>query len=146
VGVLSHVLEHLNDPLRLLVNLPRHCEYLVVEVPLQNQLIPHIMAVLRSKLRGISREANRAGHIQFFSKRSFRKLLVNAGWRIVQERTYLPYEKDALLFRARRNQIHVLRALLPYYVYRLLGPAALALANVHFAVLAVPAQNRPNLM
>jgi SAM-dependent methyltransferase len=140
VGVLSHVLEHLDKPFEVLVAMHGRCDNLIAEVPLENQPVPRLMATLRWKLRGVRRENNNSGHIQFFSKTSFRMLLADSGWRIIDEHTYLPQQKDALLFRARRNQIPVWRALVPYYIYRLLGRASLALANVHYAILAVPSQ------
>ena len=141
IGILSHVLEHMDNPIGLLSSLLGRCEYLVAEVPLENQPIPRAMAALRLKVRGVKREDNRAGHIQFFDKTTFRKLLADAGWKILQEHSYLPYQKDALLFRARRHNLSRVRALLPYYGYQFLGPAALAVANIHFAVLAVPEHN-----
>jgi SAM-dependent methyltransferase len=125
VGVLSHVLEHLENPSRVLVARHGRCDNLMAEVPLQNQPVPRLMDTVRWKLRGLRREDNKAGHIQFFSKTSFRVLLADSGWRIVDEHIYLPQQKDALLFSARRNQIPVWRALLPYYIYCLLGRAAL---------------------
>jgi SAM-dependent methyltransferase len=146
VGVLSHVLEHLENPSRVLVAMHGRCDNLIAEVPLQNQPVPRLMDTVRWKLGGLRREDNKAGHIQFFSKTSFRKLLADSGWRVVDEHMYLPQQKDALLFSARRNQIPVWRALLPYYIYRLLGRAALALANVHYAVRAVPDRQRLNLV
>jgi len=70
VGVLSHVLEHLDDPSHILLAMHGRCDNLIAEVPLENQPIPRLMATIRWKLRGIRRESNKAGHIQFFSKNS----------------------------------------------------------------------------
>jgi SAM-dependent methyltransferase len=135
--VLSHVLEHLATPQALLRSLVGKCRYLVAEVPLENQPVPHAIAWLRSTLGATSREQNAAGHVQFFSHESFRDLIRAAGWTILREHLYVPYFKHALVFSARRNKTPLWRALAPYYGSRLLGPwASSRILNVHCAVLA----------
>jgi SAM-dependent methyltransferase len=135
--VLSHVLEHLATPDLLLRSLVGKCRYLLAEVPLENQPVPRAVTWLRSTLRGSSRQQNAAGHVQFFSRESFRGLIRAAGWTILRERFYLPYFKDLLVFASRRNKTPLWRALLPYYAFRLLGRRASSrLLNVHYALLA----------
>jgi hypothetical protein len=135
--VLSHILEHLGKPQLLLASLRNRCRWLVAEVPLENQPVPRSAAWIRSNVLGKSRCDNLAGHVQFFSKRSFRKLLARSGWRILGERTYLAYDKGAILYSARRNGSSPWRSLAPYFACKLLGNrAASRLFCVHYAVLA----------
>jgi 2-polyprenyl-3-methyl-5-hydroxy-6-metoxy-1,4-benzoquinol methylase len=136
--VLSHVLEHLSDPQVLLASLRGKCGCLIAEVPLENQVVPWAMACLRSSIFGRSRRDNAAGHVQFFSKTSFRKLMTCCGWAIVAERMYLAYAKNAILYAARRNGLPLWSSLAPYFIRKLLGDrASLHLLCAHYAVLAV---------
>ncbi|MGH9375308.1 MAG: class I SAM-dependent methyltransferase [Terriglobia bacterium] len=135
--VLSHVLEHLKRPEILLDGLAGRCRHLVAEVPLENQIIPAGRAWVRSAVLKKSRTENLSGHVQFFSKASFRKLIASCGWAIIAEYTYVPYRKDAIIFSARRNDLSTCWSLAPYFLSRLLGdPVASRLLCAHYAVLA----------
>jgi SAM-dependent methyltransferase len=139
--VLSHVIEHLSEPHVLLTSLRGRCGCLIAEVPLENQLVPRTMARLRSGILGRSRHENLAGHLQFFSKSSFRNLMSCSGWTIVSERMYLALDKSTILHAARRHGLPVWRSLAPYFIRKLLGDSAsLRLLCAHYAVLAVAAE------
>jgi hypothetical protein len=139
LGIVSHVLEHLERPEHLLQALRSKSKYLIVEVPLLDNPLPRAIAALRARLQGIDRKNNPVGHIQFWTRRSFRRLVESSGWEVVADREYLPYFKEFLLAQAKRSGTSAARLLLPYYAYRALGPLATSLAVTHYALLLRPA-------
>jgi len=86
VVVLSHVLEHLEEPEALLHAVVGRVDFdwLIAEVPLEDLLASRVKALVRD------RRQNRAGHVQFFRGTTFRKLLVGCGLELVSERRYVP--------------------------------------------------------
>lgn len=135
--VVSHVIEHLRNPEPLLRSLSGKCRYLVAEVPLENQPVPLATSWLKSNLLGRKREENLSGHVQFFSRGSFRGLMESTGWRILREHRYSPYNRQAIVFNYTRNHLPVWRGLAPYWVSRLAGGwLSSRLLNAHYAVLA----------
>jgi len=137
LGIVSHVLEHLENPERLLGTLRCKSRYLIVEVPLLDNPLPRAVAAIR-QLRGIDRKANPVGHIQFWTRKSFRRFVQSTGWEIIADREYLPYFKEFLLAQAKRSGRSAARLLLPYYACRALGPLANSVAVTHFALLMRP--------
>ncbi|MGH9448250.1 MAG: class I SAM-dependent methyltransferase [Terriglobia bacterium] len=139
IVVLSHILEHLRNPEVLLASLCGKCNYLIAEVPLENQIFPNSRAWVRSKIFRKARTDNPSGHVQFFSRSSFRKLMASSGWKILAQRIYIPYQNIALLFSARSGESVPWRSLFPYFVFKLFGRrVASRILCVHFAILAVP--------
>lgn len=94
VVVLSHTIEHLEEPspfLQSIHTIP--FEYLVAEVPLEDLFFGKIKALLKD------RSKNPAGHVQFFTRRSFRALLAATQYVIVDEWLYAPrFDKQTLRF------------------------------------------------
>jgi hypothetical protein len=84
--VLSHVLEHLEEPLALLRSLIANVRfrYLVAEVPLEDLWAARLKGLVRDRAR------NAAGHVQFYTRRSFRELLTQAGLALEADRRYVP--------------------------------------------------------
>jgi len=77
LAILSHVLEHVPDPVPALREAARVSRLLVVEVPLEANLSTH-----RESRRQIARDV---GHIQRFSRSGLRALIAQAGLRITGE-------------------------------------------------------------
>lgn len=88
LGIVSHVLEHVREPARLLAEVGRACKAVVMEVPLEANL---------SARRGGKREhAEEVGHLQRLSRDSARAIVTQAGLRIAGEL------EDALPLQAQR--------------------------------------------
>ena len=79
MGVSSHVLEHVEEPVALLRELARVCRLVVVEVPLERNL----SAARRSKRR----EAESIGHLQRLSRVRVRDLVRASGLQVSDEFT-----------------------------------------------------------
>jgi SAM-dependent methyltransferase len=130
LAVLSHVLEHVEDPGALLREAARLAPAVLLEVPLEAN---------RSAGRPHKRaEAARIGHIQFLDRAAVHSLLAGAGLRVTAELTdSLPYAHhayfaDSAAARARA----ALKAAARRAVWRAAPRRAERLFTVHHAVLA----------
>ncbi len=131
VAVLSHVLEHLDDPVSALRETSRIARFVVVEVPTEKVL----SNVVRTKVlfRPYASQAD-AGHVQFWSPASIAKFLTqDAGMEILNRRLDLLGEE----IDAGRNTPHTkslvkrtLKSALPASIYsRLLTTHAVFLCR-----------------
>jgi SAM-dependent methyltransferase len=79
VTVLCHVVEHLDNPRALITKAKEWSEYLIIEVPLEDN-------------RGMSEDYdwNPVGHINKFKTATIRHLIQTCGWSIVHTRIYNP--------------------------------------------------------
>ena len=77
LGVLSHVLEHVPEPLPLLREAARACRALIVEVPLERNASGR-----RAAKRAASDEI---GHVQALDRAAVRSLVADAGLRVAGE-------------------------------------------------------------
>ena len=95
LAVLSHVLEHVDDPARLLREAARVAPAVLVEVPLEAN---------RSAGRPAKRaEAARIGHIQFLDRAAVHELVTAAGLAVAAELSDpLPYAHHAFFASSRR--------------------------------------------
>ncbi len=130
LAVLSHVLEHVPEPMSLLREAARVAPAVLVEVPLEDN---------RSARREEKRaEAARIGHVQFFDRAAVHALIRVAGLRVAAELSDpLPYAHHAFFAGTRGERA---RAALKSGVRRAVWRAAPKLAErfftVHYACLA----------
>jgi SAM-dependent methyltransferase len=132
VAVLSHVIEHLEDPLAALREASRIARFVVVEVPTEKVLYGAIKTKLFSQPYASAEEA---GHVQFWSPSSIAKFLTqDAGMDIVNRGLDLLEEEPAAGTNdSAKVQIkRTLRSALPALLYsRLLTTHAVFLCQRH---------------
>lgn len=138
VLVLSHVLEHLENPAIFLEAMKKSVKfsYAVIEVPLEDLIGSRIKSVLRD------RTANKAGHVQFFTARTFEHLLMTTGFKIIGRRTYVPIlDRETIRFVSTKDglarHMHLLKVFTNNYLPRVLNPFWKKLYYAHHAVLCI---------
>ena len=138
VVVLSHVIEHLEEPLGFLQSLQNIAfpRYLIAEVPLDDLLMGRLAALAKK-----DRTQNLAGHVQFFTAKSFHKLLASSGLDVLLDhRRYLPtLDMDTIRFVCRKNgssRATYLKMVLGRYLRVAMGPVWSNVFSAHYAVLA----------
>ncbi len=82
LAVLSHVVEHLEFPRKLLYEASRIAKYVFVEVPLEDNLRQPKEFVFDS-----------VGHINLYSPRSIRKLVQSCGLRVINQKVTNPIKE-----------------------------------------------------
>lgn len=140
LAVLSHVLEHLEEPERCLHNVLRSAEvrYAVLEVPLEG--LP--LGRLKVALQGLRRDTS-AGHVQRYSRASFEHFVTCAGFEFVDGCIYAPVVSpealDLLAARHRWTSRHRrLKYLTMNYLPRTVPGLWSRYYHAHYAVLVRP--------
>jgi SAM-dependent methyltransferase len=123
-GVLSHVLEHVADPIALLREAARVSGLVVVEVPLERNL--------SARRRSKREQAGEIGHVQRFSRRDVRRIVEAAGLERHDETT-ATLSREALRFFA-TSGLERARTDAKWLAQRALHVAAPALARRVFTV------------
>lgn len=130
LAVLSHVLEHVPEPMVLLREAARVAPAVLVEVPLE---------VNRSAAREEKREeAARIGHVQFFDRAAVHALLRVGGLTVAAELSDpLPYAHHAFFAESRGERGKAaLKAAIRSGAWRVAPKASERLFTVHYAALA----------
>jgi len=140
VLVISHVVEHLEHPKVFLEAVRSNIDFKVaiIEVPLEDLLLAKFKALIKP------RKNNAAGHVQFFTAKSFERLVASARFKIVDRRLYLPIPSvDTLRFVHAKDDLPTWRLPLMWITRRLIPLFARSLWSrlyyCHHAVLVVPA-------
>ncbi len=135
VVVLSHVLEHLEQPREFLQALQKiDFRYLIAEVPLEDLLGARIKALFRDRRR------NTAGHVQFFTAASFTRLLRSTGMRVLGTRRYVPrLDEGTIDFVCRKDALGAVKraqlTALSRFILPVAEPAWSLLYYGHYAAL-----------
>jgi SAM-dependent methyltransferase len=133
VGVLSHVLEHVPEPLPLLREAARACAALIVEVPLERNA---------SGTRAGKRASSTAiGHLKALDRASVRRLAADAGLRVAAELLDpLPREVHTFFAASTADQARGLaKAAVRRGLFRLSPAVAERAVTLHYACACVPA-------
>lgn len=102
LAVLSHVLEHLDAPAKLLSAALNIADYVLVEVPLEGSVGGNVRAGAKKTITHRPRHNNSAGHVQFFSSGDIESLVHWCGGEIVRSRYYVPRYHPKTNSRLRR--------------------------------------------
>jgi SAM-dependent methyltransferase len=134
--VCSHVIEHLEEPDAFLTALRDRIDFklAVIEVPLED-LLGH-----RWRWRGKDRKQNSAGHVQFFTSKTFEELLARNRFRILATRRYVPtLTLETIRFITARQQLttgeQLRKVITNNMMPKLSAPLWSRLYYAHYAVL-----------
>ena len=114
LAILSHVVEHVEHPRRLINEAARVAKHVFVEVPLED------MSRLRSDF-----VLDRVGHINFYSQRTIRWLLQSCGLRVLGQIVTNPSKGTYTYSSGRKGLLH-------YYIKQILLTVLPGFATRHF--------------
>jgi SAM-dependent methyltransferase len=89
LGIITHVAEHLLTPAALVAQLLRRCRYVLMEVPIEDNVLGRLRASIKTRM-GKPRLDNPSGHVRFFSRETARALVRHSGGRLLADRPYFP--------------------------------------------------------
>lgn len=141
VIILSHILEHLEQPNLALKNAINRCRYLIAEVPLEDLPFGRFKSLVRRMVFKKDRKRNLAGHVQFFTRERLCQLLSANGWNVVGERLYVPCNKYNMKYMCKMNGFSYLytqaNLLMGYHLPKLFGDRLWSrMIYAHYAVIA----------
>jgi SAM-dependent methyltransferase len=135
VVVLTHVIEHLENPHEFLATMLQKLRftYLIVEVPLEDLLGARLKNLFKD------RRINTSGHVQFFTASSFVDLLATHKLKILDQRRYIPiHGLDTIRFLRAKDglsRLRFLRMIAGSVLTRVLYPVWSRLYYSHYAVI-----------
>jgi SAM-dependent methyltransferase len=133
LGILSHVLEHVPDPLPLLLEAKRACAALIVEVPLERNA-----SGTRASKKASSEEI---GHVNALDRNGVRALLTDAGLRVSAE-LLDPLSREVHTFFASSTADQargLAKAAVRRGLFKLSPAVAERAVTLHYACACVPA-------
>lgn len=139
LGILSHVLEHVQIPHTLLNETLRICKYALVEVPLEDCLLSNLSSKFWEKVSGHRRMDNPTGHINFFNKSTVRKLIMESGGKILRERTYRSWKVFFIRFRP-ITLLNYFQSIMFYLIFKVTNSRVV---GTHYAVLITSKTRSP---
>jgi len=127
LAVLSHVVEHVEYPRKILYEASRVAKYIFVEVPLEDTMRLSNDFVL-----------DEVGHINFYSPKTIRRLLQTCDLEILGQNTVNP-SKDVYIFqKGKRGKANYY---LKEYMLRLIPVLATEIFTYHSALICVATNN-----
>jgi SAM-dependent methyltransferase len=132
LGILSHVIEHVPEPLPVLTEVARVGRAVIVEVPLEQNI-----SARRSAKRG---QASAIGHVNFFDRHAMIALVEQTGLRVAAELSDPLTLAHHSFFAAtsRQHTIASLKAAVRRSIFVSSSRLAELLFTVHYACLCVP--------
>jgi SAM-dependent methyltransferase len=136
LGILSHVLEHVEEPAALLAEVARACKAVLVEVPLE--------ANLSARRAGKRIHAAEVGHLQRLDRDAIRRIVADAGLSVAFELDDpLPLSVHRFFAESRSERLAATaRWALRSAIHRVTPPLARRLFTLHYACLCAPAKPR----
>ena len=135
LAILSHVLEHLDNPKKALLEAKRVANHVVIEIPLEDTIIRKLRI---SFFRFIKFDKNytlknEMGHVYFFNRNKAISLVKSCGLQLESYKTTYP-QKKVLFFNATSflSKIKALFSLFLQYVSKVTN---VPLATTHFVML-----------
>ncbi len=107
LAILSHVIEHLPDPVVALCEAKRIARLVLIEVPVEGTLILDLVWFIR-KHGGQNRVPNDLGHLWHCSVREWNRVIAAAGLTIIARLQYL-LRREVLLFGKSGGALHLAR-------------------------------------
>jgi SAM-dependent methyltransferase len=134
LGILSHVLEHVPEPVALLEDVARSCRAVLVEVPLE--------ANLSARRAGKREHAAQVGHLQRLDRPSVHRIVERAGLSVAAELDdALPLEVHRFFAATRAARIRASVKWATRAGLRGLSPGlARRLFTLHYACLCLPGE------
>ncbi len=124
LAILSHVIEHVEDPAKLLIDTMKIATYVVVEVPLEGNAMGNLRAAVKKRINGLPRYNNPSGHFQFFSRSDIHLLAHWCGGEVLESRLYVPKDQmrkamssDSLKSRMYSSLIYALSTVLGEWIW-----------------------------
>lgn len=124
LAILSHVIEHVEHPRRLIYEAKRVAKYVFVEVPLEDTF----------RLKN-DFQFDSVGHINFFSKKTIQLLLQSCDLKIIDSVVYNPSKS---MYTFHRNNAGFLKYYIKEYLLKFFPTVATKVFTYHFALVCGP--------